>query len=206
MSLCLYCSLISLCCVPSSTPLHKCGSRREMCIVKFMPVRVLFLGLLLTVLQAAWNFCLLFAHSYSWILRSVTWQESEGPIYSFIVILKADSHIACRAHAAPMPCRWGFRMCLSHLIYTVRPCLIHTCHSMPMPHPCHALTMLPFSRRRHSTSFERRPVGYRPRSASSGYHAAFHEDCYQKHTNPPHNDPYLRMWRVVVAHYKTTIC
>ena len=24
-------------------------------------------------------------------------------------------------------------MCLSHLIYTVRPCPIHTCHAMPMP-------------------------------------------------------------------------
>jgi hypothetical protein len=24
-------------------------------------------------------------------------------------------------------------MCLSHLIYTVRRCLIHTCHAMPMP-------------------------------------------------------------------------
>jgi hypothetical protein len=23
-----------------------------------------------------------------------------------------------------------------------------------------------------------------PRSASSGYHAQFHEGCYQKHTNP----------------------
>jgi hypothetical protein len=32
-----------------------------------------------------------------------------------------------------------------------------------------------------------------PRSASSGYHADFHEDCYQKHTNPSHNDPYLRV-------------
>jgi hypothetical protein len=29
-----------------------------------------------------------------------------------------------------------------------------------------------------------------PRSASSGYLAESHEDCYQKHTNPPHNDPY----------------
>jgi hypothetical protein len=29
-----------------------------------------------------------------------------------------------------------------------------------------------------------------PRSASSGYQAEFHEDYYQKHTNP-HNDPYL---------------
>jgi hypothetical protein len=39
-----------------------------------------------------------------------------------------------------MPCRWGFRLCLSHLIYTVRPCLIHTCHAAPML-PCHATTM-----------------------------------------------------------------
>jgi hypothetical protein len=53
-------------------------------------------------------------------------------------------------------------MCLSHLIYTVRPCLIHTCHATPMPRPCHALTMPFFSRPRHSTAVERRPVGYLP--------------------------------------------
>jgi hypothetical protein len=40
-----------------------------------------------------------------------------------------------------MPCRWGFRLCLFHLIYTVRPCLIHTCHATPMPRPCHTTTM-----------------------------------------------------------------
>jgi hypothetical protein len=51
-------------------------------------------------------------------------------------------------------------MCLSHLIYTVRPCLIHTCHAMPMPRPCHALIMPFFSRSRHSTAVERHPVGY----------------------------------------------
>ena len=28
-------------------------------------------------------------------------------------------------------------MCVSHLIYTVRPCLIHTCHAMPMPCSVH---------------------------------------------------------------------
>ena len=32
-----------------------------------------------------------------------------------------------------MPCRWRFGMCLSHLIYTVQPCLIHTCHAMLRP-------------------------------------------------------------------------
>ena len=46
--------------------------------------------------------------------------------------IKADSHIACRSHAAPMPCRATKGLeCLSHLIYTVRPCLIHTFHAMP---------------------------------------------------------------------------
>ena len=45
--------------------------------------------------------------------------------------LKADSHIACRSPA--MPCRYGFRTCLSYLIYTVRPCLIHTSHAMLRP-------------------------------------------------------------------------
>jgi hypothetical protein len=30
-------------------------------------------------------------------------------------------------------------MCLSHLIYTVRPCLIHTCHAAPIPCSDHAV-------------------------------------------------------------------
>jgi len=30
-------------------------------------------------------------------------------------------------------------MCLSHLIYTVRLCLIHTCHAAPMPCSDHAV-------------------------------------------------------------------
>jgi len=32
-------------------------------------------------------------------------------------------------------------MCLSHLIYTVRPCLIHTCHAEPMPRSDHAVLL-----------------------------------------------------------------
>ena len=32
-------------------------------------------------------------------------------------------------------------MCLSHLIYTVRPCLIHTCHAMPMLCSEHAVLL-----------------------------------------------------------------
>jgi hypothetical protein len=42
----------------------------------------------------------------------------------------------CRSPA--MPCRYGFRMCPSHLLFTVRPCLIHTCHAAPMPCSDHA--------------------------------------------------------------------
>jgi len=30
-------------------------------------------------------------------------------------------------------------MCLSHLIYTVQPCLIYTCHAAPMPCCDHAI-------------------------------------------------------------------
>ena len=32
-------------------------------------------------------------------------------------------------------------MCLSHLIYTVRPCLIHTCHAASMPCSDHAVLL-----------------------------------------------------------------
>ena len=32
-------------------------------------------------------------------------------------------------------------MCLSHLIYTVRSCLIHTCHAIPMPCSDHAVLL-----------------------------------------------------------------
>jgi hypothetical protein len=41
-----------------------------------------------------------------------------------------------------------------------------------------------------------------PRLSSSSNHAEFHENCYQKHTKPPHNDPYLLLQRVVSAHHK----
>ena len=49
----------------------------------------------------------------------------------------------CRVHAVPLPCHApkGFKMCLSHLIYTVRPCLIHTCHAMPLPCSDHAVLL-----------------------------------------------------------------
>jgi hypothetical protein len=59
----------------------------------------------------------------------------------------------CPYRSPAMPCRLGSRMRLSHLIDTVRPCLIHTCHAAPIPF---------FSRPRHSMAVDRRPLGYLP--------------------------------------------
>ena len=77
--------------------------------------------------------------------------------FSTAAPVKADSHIACRVHAVPLPCpcRQGFRLRLSHSIYNAQPCLIHTC-------PCHVPTMPFFARPRHNTSVEKRPMGYLP--------------------------------------------
>jgi len=72
--------------------------------------------------------------------------------------LKADSHIACRAHVIPLPCRAA--KCLE----CVFPIWFTQCgrvwFTLAMPRPCHALTMSFFSRSRHSTAVKRRPVGY----------------------------------------------
>jgi len=58
-----------------------------------------------------------------------------GIVNSLSTPFKADSHIACRAYAVPLPCRAAkvLECVFSHLIYTVRPCLIHTCHALTMP-------------------------------------------------------------------------
>jgi len=74
--------------------------------------------------------------------------------------LKADSHITCRAHALPLPCRT-----VKGLEY-VFPFWFTQCgrvwFTLAMPCPCHAPTMPFFSRPRHSTAVERRPVVYLP--------------------------------------------
>jgi hypothetical protein len=95
--------------------------------------------------------------------------------------VKADSHIACRAYAVPLPCRAAKGLeCVFPIWFTQRGRVWFT---LAMPRPCPAPTMPFFSRPRHRTAVERRPVGDRPAFASSGYRAEFHEGCYQKHTN-----------------------
>jgi hypothetical protein len=48
-----------------------------------------------------------------------------------------NSHMACRAHAFPMPCHVLIHTCHA----APMPChvLIHTCHAAPMPFPCHVV-------------------------------------------------------------------
>jgi len=74
--------------------------------------------------------------------------------------IKADSHIACHAHAVRLPCLAAKGVeCVFPIWFTQYGCVWFTC---AVPCPCHALSMLFFSRPRHSTAVERRPVGYLP--------------------------------------------
>jgi hypothetical protein len=74
--------------------------------------------------------------------------------------VKADSHIVCRAHAVPMPCRAAKGLeCAFPIWFTQCGRVLFT---LAMPCPCHAVTIPFFSRPRHSTAVERRPVGYLP--------------------------------------------
>jgi len=74
--------------------------------------------------------------------------------------LKADSHIACCAHAVPLPCRAARGLeCVFPIGFTQCGRVWFT---LAMPCPCHALTMPFFSSPRHSTAVERRPVSYLP--------------------------------------------
>jgi len=95
----------------------------------------------------------------------------------------------CPCRSPTMPCRYGFRRCL--LPFDLHSAVMSDSHL-----PCHAHAMLRPCRssQGHGTARPSKDGLWTtcPRSASSGYHAESHEDCYQKHTNTPHNDPYLR--------------
>ena len=70
----------------------------------------------------------------------------------FLQTLKADSHIACRAHAVPLPCCAAKGLeCVFPIWFTQCGCVWFT---IAMPRPCHALTMPFFSRPRHSAAIE----------------------------------------------------
>jgi hypothetical protein len=83
-----------------------------------------------------------------------------GERIKFRVPLKADWHIACRAHAIPLPCRAAKGLeCVFPIWFTQCGRVWFT---LAMPRPWPALTMLFFSRPWHSTAIEGRPVVYLP--------------------------------------------
>jgi hypothetical protein len=91
----------------------------------------------------------------------------------------ADSHIVCRADAVPLPCRAAKGLeCVIAVWFT--QCDLSDSHL-----PCRAFAVLRPRRspQGHDTVRPSRDCLWVtcPRSASSGYHAEFHED-YQKHT------------------------
>ena len=102
------------------------------------------------------SFIFLISHT----TNSVRWNWFPQSILKHLPHLKADSHIACRDHAVPLPCRAAKGLeCVFPIWFTECGRVWFT---LAMPHLCHALTMPFFSRPRHSTAVERRPVGYLP--------------------------------------------
>ena len=91
------------------------------------------------------------------VSRATGWAGMAPTIQSRI---EADSHIACRAHAVPLPCRAAKGLeCVFPIWFTQCGPVWFT---LDMPRPCHARTMPFFSRPWHSTAVKRRHVGYLP--------------------------------------------
>jgi hypothetical protein len=95
-------------------------------------------------------------------------------IFHFKVGFTHSMPFPCRAHAIPLPCRAAKGLeCVFPICFTLCGRVWFT---LAMPHPCR-------STQGHGTvQPSRRPLGCQ-RSASSGYHAEFHKNCYQKHTD-----------------------
>ena len=71
---------------------------------------------------------------------------------NYVWTLKADSHIACLAHSAPMPFP-----CHAVPLRVSFPFDLHSAAASDSHLPCHALTMPFFSRPQHSTAVSRKP-------------------------------------------------
>ena len=97
--------------------------------------------------------------------------------------IKPDSHIACRAHAVPLPCHPAKGLeCVFPIWFTQCGRVWFT---LAIPCPCHAPTKPFFSKPRQSTSVERGPVGYLPAfdffRLSSGVPRRLLSEAYQSH-------------------------
>ena len=93
--------------------------------------------------------------SVYWAGRS--WLVWQSTVANTGATLKADSHIACRAHAVPLPCR------AAKGLEFVFPIWFTQCGRVWfMPRPCPAPIMTSFSSPMHMTAGEWRPVDDRP--------------------------------------------
>jgi hypothetical protein len=83
--------------------------------------------------------------------NSISRRRNEG--------IKANSHIPCRAHAVPLPCRaakgldcvFPFDLNSAAVFESHMPC---RAHAAPMPRPCHATT-IPFWKRHLQATAQR---------------------------------------------------
>jgi len=101
----------------------------------------------------------------------------------------------CRFYAAPMPCPAAKGLEYVFRIWFTRCGRVWFTLAMPCPYRAHVMLWPCRSSQGYGIAWPSRDGLWAtcPPSVSSGYHAEFHKDCYQEHTNPPHNDPYLRL-------------
>ena len=95
------------------------------------------------------------------ILNSTPRNKPRAPVILTVMCyrqsnhFKADSHIACRAHAVRLQCRAAKGLeCVFPIRFTQCDRVRFT---LAMSYPCHASTMPFFSRPQHSTAVSRRP-------------------------------------------------
>jgi hypothetical protein len=95
-------------------------------------------------------------------------------------------------------------MCLSHLIYTVRPCLIHTCHAMAMLCSDHAVLLKAQHVRRETACGLLARVRLLPATTRSSTKVVIRRIPVSDagdHCETKHRLSWTRK-RVVAAHYK----
>jgi hypothetical protein len=92
----------------------------------------------------------------------------------------------CHAHAVPLPYRAAKGLECVFPIWFTQCGRVWFTLAMPCSWRAHSMLWPCRSSPDHGTARPSRDGLWAtcPRSASSGYHAEFHEDCYQKHTNP----------------------
>ena len=118
-------------------------------------------------------------------------RSSQNSVTSTISKGRFTHSMRCPCHSPAMPCHRGFRMFFfpiwltqcGHVWFTLAVPCPYCAHAMLWP--CRSSQALGTARPSRDGLWATCPC------SASGCQAEFHEDCYQKHTNPPHGNPYL---------------